>query len=344
MTNKIIKASEYGLEQKQVGDVDLAFSEKVKERELLSEIYGQIIKKDINKEVAQEARELRLKAVKVKSGIASIHKSQKEFTLAFGKYCDAWKRKETEPVQQMIDGLMEIEKFEEIQEQKRLEKLQAERAEKLSLYVEDAHERDLVKFADDEFEALLSMKKKEQEDRVAAEKKAEEERIAKEKAEAEERKRIAAENEKLKKEAEERERIAKLEADKREKAEQERKAKEEAERKIREEKERKERAEYEAKLKAEREEKAKIEREEKAKREKLEAELKAKEEAERKVKEEEAARLQAELNKGDVAKVKDLISDLEALKTKYSFKSAKNTKMYADVSLLIDKVVNYIEK
>lgn len=110
MTNEIMKASEYGLEQKQVSDVDLAFAEKVKERELLSEIYGQIIKKDINKEVAQEARELKLKAVKVKSSIASIHKTQKEFALAFGKYCDAWKRKETEPVQQMIDGLMEIEK------------------------------------------------------------------------------------------------------------------------------------------------------------------------------------------------------------------------------------------
>lgn len=247
-------------------------------------------------------------------------------------------------VKEKEDNLKERENYFEIQEQKRLEALQLERAEKLAPYVEDAHERDLAKFADDEFEALLAMKKKEQEDIIAAEKKAEEERIAKEKAEAEERKRIAAENEKLKKEAEERERLAKIEAEKREKAEQERKAKEEAERKIREEKERKERAEYEAKLKAEREAKEKIEREEKAKREKLEAELKAKEEAERKAKEDEAARLQAELNKGDAAKVKDLITDLEALKTKYSFKSAKNTKMYADVNLLIDKVINHIEK
>lgn len=236
-------------------------------------------------------------------------------------------------VKEKEDNLKERENYFEIQEQKRIEALQLERAEKLAPYVEDAHERDLAKFADDEFEALLSMKKKEQEDRIAAEKKAEEERIAKEKAEAEEIKRIAAENEKLKKEAAERERLAKIEAEKKEKAEQERKAKEEAERKIREEKERKERAEYEAKIKAEREA-----------REKLESELKAKEEVERKAKEEEEARLQAELNKGDEAKVKDLITDLKTLKTKYTFKSAKNQKMYTDVSMLIDKVINHIEK
>jgi len=236
-------------------------------------------------------------------------------------------------VKEKEDNLKERENYFEIQEQKRLEALQREREEKLAKYIEDAHERDLSKFADDEFEALLAMKKKEKEDRIAAEKKAEEERIAKEKAEAEERERIRKENEQLKKEAKERERLAKIEAEKREKAEQKRKAKD-----------RKERAEYEAKLKAEREAKEKIEREEKAKREKLEAELKAKEEAERKAKEEETARLQAELNKDDAVKVKDLIADLTALKTKYSFKSSKNTKMYADVSLLIDKVINHIEK
>jgi len=54
--------------------------------------------------------------------------------------------------------------------------------------------------------------------------------------------------------------------------------------------------------------------------------------------------LEAELNKGDAAKVKDLIADLESLKTKYSFKSAKNKKMYSDVNLLIDKVINHIHK
>lgn len=236
-------------------------------------------------------------------------------------------------VKEKEDNLKERENYFEIQEQKRLKALQFERAEKLAPYVEDAYERDLVKFADDEFEALLAMKKKEQEDRIAAEKKAEEERIAKEKAEAEERERIRKENEQLRKEAEERERQAKIEAEKRAKEERERQAKAEAERKEREEKERKEREAYEAKLRAEREEKERMKRE-----------LEAKAEAERKAKEEEKARVEAELNKCDADKVKDLIADLNALKTKYSFKSAKNQKMYVDVSALLDKVINYIEK
>lgn len=236
-------------------------------------------------------------------------------------------------VKEKEDNLKERENYFEIQEQKRLEALQLERAEKLSPYVEDAHERDLAKFADDEFEALLAMKKKEQEDRIVAEKKAEEERIAKEKAEAEEHERIRKENEKLRKEAEEHERQAKIEADKRAKEERVRQVKAEAERKERDEKERKEREAFEAKLKAERAEKERMQRE-----------LEVKAEAERKAKEDEKARIEAELSKGDAAKVKDLIADLSCLKTKYTFKSAKNQKMYADVSSLLDKVINHIEK
>lgn len=97
-------------------------------------------------------------------------------------------------------------------------------------------------------------------------------------------------------------------------------------------------------MKEEREARERVEREEKAKREKLEAELKAKEEAERRAKEEKEALIEAELNKGDAAKVKDLIADLESLKTKYVFKSSKNKKMYSDVGELIGKIVSHIRK
>jgi hypothetical protein len=344
MATEIVKAEEFGLEKNQVSSVDLAFSEKVKERELISEIYGQLIKKDINAEVAKEARELRLKAVKIKSSIASIHKSQKEYALAFGKYCDAWKRKETEPIQQIIDGAMEIEKFEEIQRQKKLDELQKQRVEILSQYVDDANERDLSSMETDVWEAYLMAKKNKYEARIEAERKAEEERIAKEKAEAEERERMRIENEKLKKEAEDRERLAKIESEQRANEEAKRKAIEEAERKKMEEEERKQKEVYEANLKAEREEKERIEREERLKREKLEAEIKAQKEAEAKRLAEIEAKRQEELNKGDNEKVIDLISDLNNLKTKYEFKSNKNKKMYFDVSVLIDKVINHINK
>lgn len=348
MANKIVKidAPELRvLEQSKASKIKKTFEPMAEMLSTFEDSYNQLIilaEKGITEDITAKAKRLRLDIGKVRIETGKLKDKQKEYIKLEDKAIMGIHNILVWAVKEKEDKLKEIEKHFEIQEQKRLEALQNERAKKLSQYIEDAHERDLAKFADDEFEALLSIKKKEQEDKIAAEKKAEKERLAKEKAKEKERKRIEAENERLKKEAEERNRLAKIEEDKREKAEQERKAKEEAERKIREEKERKERAAYESKLKAEREAREKVEREEKAKRQKLEAELKAKEEAERKARKEAELRLQAELNKGDAAKVKDLIADFKALKTKYSFKSEKNTKMYEDVCTLIDKVINHI--
>ncbi len=299
--------------------------------------------KGIDEELTKKAKRLRLDIRKVRTSAESARKQQKEQYLRAGKAIDGVSNILKWAVQEKEENLEKIEKHFEIQEQQRLEKLQSDRAEKLSAYVEDAHERDLSKFADDEFEALLLMKKQQQEERIAAEKKAEEERIAKEKAEKEEQERIKKENEKLRKEAEEARRLAKIEEDKRRKEQEALQAKQEAERKQREAKERKEKEAYEAKLKAEREAREKLEREEKAKREKLEAELKAKEEAEKQAKLKAEAERQAELNKGDTEKVKDLIDSLNEIKGKYSFESDKNKKMYKDVGLLIDKIVNHIQ-
>lgn len=240
-------------------------------------------KKEITSDITKRAKRLRLDIGKVRIETGKLKDKQKEYIKLEDKAIMGVHNILVWAVKEKEDSLKKIEDYFEIQEQKRLEQLQRERAEKLSEFVDDAHERDLVKFEDDEFEALLSMKKKEKEDRIAAEKKAEEERIAKEKAEEEERERIKKENERLKAEAQERERIAKIEAKKRAEEEAKRKAKEDAERKAREEKERKEREAYEAKLKKEREE-----------RERIAAELKSKEDAERKAKEEEAKRLEIE--------------------------------------------------
>ena len=44
----------------------------------------------------------------------------------------------------------------------------------------------------------------------------------------------------------------------------------------------------------------------------------------------------------DTAKVLSLNDDLTHLKTKYSFKSKINQKMYSDVRILIDKIVDHV--
>jgi len=346
MTNEIVKLEApelQGLEKSKAEQIKATFEPMAKMLSEFENQYNELMAipiEDMTEELTAKYKRLRLDIGKVRIETGKLKDKQKEYIKLEDRAIMGVHNILVWAVKEKEDNLKEREDYFEIQEQKRLDALQLERAEQLSLYVEDAFERNLSAMDNDVWSAYLNTKKKEHEDKIAAEQKAEEDRIAKERAEAEERKRIAAENEKLKKEAEERERWR----EKREKAEQERKAKEEAERKIREEKERKERAEYEAKIKAEREAREKFEREERAKREKLESELKAKEEAERKAKEEEAARFQAELSKGDEAKVKDLIADLKNLKSKYTFKSAKNQKMYTDVSMLIDKVINHIEK
>jgi colicin import membrane protein len=288
-------------------------------------------KDGITKEVTIKAKRLRIDIGRVRIETEKIRKEQKEEYLRAGKAIDGVSNILKWAVTEKENKLKEIENYFEIQEQKRLEKLQNDRAEKLSKYVEDAHERDLSKFAEDEFEALYKMKKQEYEDRLAAEKKAEEERILKEKAEAEERERIRKENERLKAEAEEREKLAKIEAEKRRKEEEARKTKEEAERKAREEEARKAKEAYEAKLKAERDAREKIERE-------IEAKRIAEEEA-RKAKE---ALIEFELKKGDIEKINDLINDLNNLKSKYEFKSKENKKRYVQVGELLDKVIRFI--
>jgi len=320
--NEIVKINptEYGIEESKASELIGNLPQIQKERTELEEQFDEIIKLDIKApETTIKARELRLLIQKNRTkGIGVWHKTTKDYFLKGGQFVDAIKRREVAINERMENDLEQIEKYAELIEQKRLEALQIERVEMLSKFIPDAHERDLSSMDCDVFESYYQTKQREYNDRILAERNAEIARIEKEKAEAKERERIRKENEQLKKEAEvnrkkqeaeqlERERLAKIEAD------------------------------QIAKVEARRKELERIERE------KYEAKLKAKQLAEQKAIEEAEALKQSELNKGDAAKVEDLISDLEVLKKKYSFKSAKNKKMYSNVGNLLDKVITHIE-
>jgi len=243
------------------------------------------------------ARDLRLLIQKNRTqGIMIWHKTTKDFFLRGGQFVDAIKRKEVAVNERMENGLEEIEKYAEIQKKERLEKLQNDRAEKLSKYIEDAYERNLASMDEDVWKAYFSTKKQEYEDRIAAEKKAEEERKENErldKIENTRRLEVAPFAQFIDKAPElrmmeqknydglllnlkkakadydtEQERIRK-ENDQIKKEQETERKKVEAERKAREEKQRKEREAFEAKLKKEREE-----------RQKAEAEIKARQQAE----------------------------------------------------------------
>lgn len=271
---KKVNPSEFGLNESQVQSIEQAFLPKIIEREGLAEIYQQVITKELTPELCSEAKQIRLKLVKVRTGIAEIHKTQKAYFLAAGRFVDEWKNKETKPIQQMEENLEKIENHFINIEKQRIADLEAARTEQLKKYT-DIIPMSLGLMQDDVFNAYFDSQKKAYEDRIEAEKQAELDRIAREKAEAEERERIRIENERLKKEAEEREKA--IEA---------------------------ERIEAEKKLAAERAEAAaiqktievaaRIEREKaEAERAKLAAELKAKLDAEAKAKA-EAERIERE--------------------------------------------------
>jgi len=260
-------------------------------------------------------------------------------------------------------------------EQQRIDKLQIEREIELRKYLDDnmGVQSDLGLMPDMVWDNYLMGTKVNFENRIAAEKKAEEDRIEKirinnlhqerkevlipywsymdnelktgnfgewkpkafnellkdlreeKRIDIEKQEKIKADNERLRKEAEKKEsqRLA---------DEKSRLDKEEKERKDREIESEKQRKIAQDKIDAE-----------KKRTDDLVKELQDKKDAEIKAETQRLATIEAEANKGDSAKVQDLIHDLIVIKSKYTFKSKKNQTMYIDVKNLIDKVINHIK-
>jgi len=282
--------------------------------------------KEITKDVTIKAKRLRIDIGKVRIETGKLKDKQKEYIKLEDKAIMGVHNVLVWAVKEKEDKLKDIENFFEIQEQKRLEKLQSERVNKLMKYVEDAEERNLSSMDSDVWDAYFAAKKKEYNDRIAAEKQAEIDRIAKEKAEADERERIRKDNIRLQKEAE-------VKAKQRQKEI----VKAEAERKAIEEKARKEREANEEILKAEREarnkseEKLRVKAEaERKENERIEAEIKAKKEAERKAK---AA--------PDKAKLIEFAKDIDSLILP-ELKSEEAQGILINTKELLTKVSNFI--
>lgn len=371
------------IEKSKAEQIKLTFAPMVTMLEEFEDAFSEVVKQseeEVTSEVTARAKRVRIDISKVRIETDKLRKEQKDEYLRAGRAIDGVSNIVKWAVIEKENKLKEIENYFEIQEAKRLEQLQNDRAERLAVYVPDSFERDLSKFEEDEFEALFQMKKKEHEDDLKAQEEAEKERIESErKAKLLHERSIEVsryseyfdansskplnelspdeyngllytlkqkEAKAIKQREEQRKENERLrkEIEEREKIAR-------AEKLKREEEEKALKAKFEAEQKA-REEKerlarAKQEAELKAEREKTakaQAELKAKQEAELKAKEAEKIRVQNELNKGDSDKINDLINELKSIQTKYSFKAEKNIKMGQSVNLLLNKVVAYIEE
>lgn len=177
----IIQAEEFGVDAVKAKNIEYSFLPKKTEIDAYAEQYSEIIKLELNPDTFKKARELRLKLVKVRTGIAEVHKAEKAFFLASGKYVDALKNKLTAPIEQMEAKLREIEDTEKRLEQERKEKLRLERIALLEPYGADVSFLPLAEMTEEQFQGQLGLAK------AAYEKRQEEERLAKEELERQER-------------------------------------------------------------------------------------------------------------------------------------------------------------
>jgi len=127
---------------------------------------------------SKQFKELRLKLVKCRTNAAKIHKDEKAYYLAGGKYVDSYKNEQlkiTEPIEADLAGK---EKYAEIQEMKRKELLRAERAEKLRKWeCEEANNPALGEIADSTFEIIIAGAELAYKNKIEAEKQAEIDRL-----------------------------------------------------------------------------------------------------------------------------------------------------------------------
>lgn len=173
----LVDPKEYGLEPKQAEEVESVFLPVIAERENLSSDYEKIVASEISEQVTQDARELRLKLVKVRTNTDKIHKTAKAFYLAGGRFVDAWKNKNVTVISQMEEKLSEIENYYANIEKERIAKLQSDRVQEVLKYDVDGSIMNLGMMSDDVWNNYLLGTKLSYESRIAAEKKAEEERI-----------------------------------------------------------------------------------------------------------------------------------------------------------------------
>lgn len=136
MKTELVKAQDYGIAESQERELLGNLPQIKKERDILESQYSEVVKMDIeNPESWKQARELRMLIQKNRTqGINVWHKNAKDFFLKGGQFVDAIKRKEVEVNERMESNLLEIEKFEEVQKQKEIKRLNDLRVSEIDLF------------------------------------------------------------------------------------------------------------------------------------------------------------------------------------------------------------------
>jgi len=330
------------LEKSEAQEIEKVFKPMVEMLKEMEKEYNEIVsKKEINQNLCSDARELRLRIVKTRTGANKIREEKKKIYLIKGNAIQGFYNIFLSAVKEREDNLLKIEKYYENIEKERLKNLQKSRENELLKYeVENVEGLNLSEMSEDVWSNFLAGTKTNYESKKEAERKAEEERI-----ELQRKKELLNSREKevavytylnvafdLTLETTEdeyckiMEKLKKAKTDYEIEQEKIKKEKEEAVKKQKEieaqqEKDRKEakkkQIEAEARIKAEKEAKEKLERE---KREKEEKELRKKIEEENRIKAEAEEKEKAEKNK----KYLDFLKENNFDKTKMEVRQEGN--------------------
>lgn len=138
---------------------------------------------EVTPDVSKRARRLRLDIAKVRVNAEKARKALKEEYLRAGQAIDGTNNILKWAISQKEESLLAIEQHAERMEEERLGALHAERCELLAPYVEDLPDTNFGTMEDDVWEAYLSAKKRQHEDRLEAERVAVAERAERERIE-----------------------------------------------------------------------------------------------------------------------------------------------------------------
>ncbi len=314
-----INAKDYGLEETKAKEISDMFQPMLETMVELEKEYNDVIKGEMSPENCIEAKALRLKYVKVRTGTAEIHKKLKAFYLLGGRFVDGWKNAQLMASEGIEGKLMSIEKHYENLEIERAIKLQEKRAKELEKFEVDFIPGNLGEMQDEVWSNYLTGTKTNYDAAKEQERVVEEARIQEEKENTLQRMRMIE----ISPLSEFIDNWNEIDLGKTEQAVYDGLFSDA----------KKKKADHVIKQEQIRKDNLRLQREAEQREEKRIADQRVK-----------AQEAEAELKKGDQEKVKDLIADLESLKTKYEFKSAANKNLYVNIGILLDKVVEHINK
>jgi len=173
----VVNPKDFGIEENRAKSIQAAFVPMLDKMVKLEDEYNQIIKLDIDEETCKQAKDLRKKYVKVRTGTAAIHKEQKAFYLSAGRFIDSWKTTQLSTSQGIEEKLSNIENHFENIKKAEIARLQIERAGEFAKYGGVVIPGNLGEMMEDIWNNFIAGTKLNHETQQAAEKKAESDRI-----------------------------------------------------------------------------------------------------------------------------------------------------------------------